>query len=61
MIVCGDFNIDLMKNNKHSAKHLVINETSGFDQLIREPNRFGSQSDTLLGHNFERNANVENI
>ena len=49
--VCGVFNIHVPRNNL-TAKFLVIVETCGFDQLIRELIRFGTQSETLLDHIF---------
>ena len=58
VIICGDFNIDILKTNNLSSKYIDSIEGNGFDQVIKQPTRTGNTCDTLLDHIIVKDVDV---
>lgn len=48
ILICGDFNIDMLSNTSHKAKLKKICDDNGMQQLIENPTRVGRNSSTLI-------------
>ena len=59
-MICGDFNIDILKTNNLSSKYIDSIEGNGFDQVIKQPTRVGNTCDTPLDHIIVKDVNVKN-
>ena len=60
VIICGDFNIDILKTNNLSSKYIDSIEGNGFGQVIKQPTRIGKTCDTLLDHIKVKDVDVKN-
>ena len=60
VIICGDFNIGILKTNNLSSKYIDSIEGNGFDQVIKQPTRIGNTCDTLLDHIIMKDVDVKN-
>ena len=58
MVLCGDFNINLLDNNSNTKSLLNILTSFNFSQKIFDPTRIANNSKTLLDNIF---INFENI
>ena len=58
-VICGDFNINILKSNNLSSKYIDAVENNGFNQLIKQPTRVGYNSETLLDHMIVKDVNVK--
>ncbi len=59
VIVCGDINIDVLKNNVASLYYQDTIASNGFEFLIKRATRVGSTNDSCLDHVFVRNVYTE--
>ncbi len=59
VIVCGDINIDILKNNAASLSYQDTLESNGFEILIKRATRIASSSESCLDHFFVRNVNTD--
>ena len=60
VIICGDFNIDILKTNNLSSKYIDSIEGNSFDQVIKQPTRIGNTCDTLWDHIIVKDVEVKN-
>ena len=58
-VICGDFNINILKSNNLCSKYIDAVENNGFNQLIKQPTRVGYNSETLLDHMIVKDVNVK--
>ena len=58
-VICGDFNINILKSNNLSSRYIDAVENNGFNQLIKQPTRVGYNSETLLDHMIVKDVNVK--
>lgn len=49
-MICGDFNIDLMKRSTYSERIIRIIESLGMKQLVMSPTRITKASRTLIDY-----------
>ena len=61
IIVTGDFNIDVISNNRLSQLYLDVINSNGFDFLSSDYTRVGTTSKTCLDHFFTRNFPSERV
>ena len=63
MVICGDFNIDLLKYEEHvgSAKCIDTMYINGLYPLIDKPTRITQQSATLIDNIFRNDINPDII
>ncbi|MEL6989481.1 MAG: endonuclease/exonuclease/phosphatase family protein, partial [Bacteroidota bacterium] len=56
VIVCGDFNIDISKNNNLVSQLLNVHASNGFTQVINGPTRVCETSESCLDHVLIKNV-----
>ncbi len=59
VIVCGDINIDVLKNIAASLSYQDTLESNGSEFLIKRAIRVASSSESCLDHFFVRNVNTD--
>lgn len=52
VVLCGDFNIDLLSENKNKAYFIDLMNSYGFNQKIHKPTRETSTSQTIIDNIF---------
>lgn len=56
LIVCGDINLNLLKQTPDSEHYLIKMASYGLDSKINDPTRITNNSQTLIDHVFERHG-----
>jgi hypothetical protein len=59
LILCGDFNIDLLQESSSKRELLLLMNSYGLDCFINSPTRFGITSASCIDHVFSNLSNTE--
>ena len=59
IIVCGDFNINVLDKNLMTSSCLSTNQSNGFQRCCREPTRISRNTSTCLDHFFVKNLRIQ--
>ena len=59
IIVCGDFNINVLDTNRLTSTYLSTLRSNGFELSFLEPTRISQNTETCLDHFFVKNLKVQ--
>ena len=59
IIVCGDFNINVLDTNQLTSTYLSTLRSNGFELIFLEPTRISQNTETCLDHFFVKNLKVQ--
>lgn len=57
-LICGDFNIDLLKSTSHSERVKKVIQNMGMKQMVTNPTRVTSRSRTLIDYVISNMSNL---
>ena len=60
IIICGDFNINLLQTTNESNNLIDLMKRCNFTQIIKSPTRIGKNSLTLIDHIYVNNLDIIN-
>ena len=56
VIICGDFNINILKKNDLTAAYFDIINSNGFELLNSNPTRISTSTDSCIDHFITKNV-----
>ena len=59
IIVCGDFNINVLDANRLTSTYLSTLRSNGFELSFLEPTRISQNTETRLDHFFVKNLKIQ--
>ena len=59
IIVCGDFNINVLDKNLMTSLYLSTIQSNGFQLCCRQPTRISRNTSTCLDHFFEKKLRIQ--